>query len=210
MNKKQSHYVSKSSRMIRIKPSFWIQSNAAGPFYMQQPFLFSFPLMPHLTGTYTHYIGPFLSSGPYTCRSSKPLLEHLSHQTPLSVLCELRQQRQHRSGVFSTLMRPGEQLQCIQCGGGSLYLDISCFFPVHASKRGVSVAGMYICSSFQYLRRNISLDMSSLFPVTFEYGWLESHCLLGWAGVLGRVQGPDCHFGPVPTFPYNLRKKRFH
>ena len=180
---------------------------------MQQSFLFLFfflfpPLflMPLLMGTYTHYIGPFLSSGPYTCRSSKPLLEHLSYQTPLSVLCELRQPRQHYSGVFSTLMRLGKQLQCIQCGGGSLYLDISCFFPVHASSRGVSVAGMYICFGFQYQRRNISSDMVSLFPVTFEYGWLKSRYLLGWAGVLGRVQGPACYFGPVPTPSLSLLK----
>ena len=168
MNKKQSHYVSKSPRMIRIKPNFWIPSNAAGPLYMQWSFLFSPPsFMPPLTGTYTHYIGPFLSSVPYTCRLSKPLLEHLSHQTPPSVLCESRQLRQHCSGIFSTLMWPREQLQCIQCGGGSFYLDISCFFPVHVSRRGVSVAGMYICSGFQYPRRTISSDMSSLFPVTF-------------------------------------------
>ena len=143
--------------MIRIKPNFWIQSNAAGPLYMQQSFLslflfffFSPPflLLPLFTGTYTHYIGLFLSSEPYTCRSSKPLLEHLSHQTSLSVLCELRQTRQYCSGVFSTLMLPGEQLQCIQCGDGSFYLDISCFFPVHVSRRGVSVAGIYICFGF--------------------------------------------------------------
>ena len=156
MNKKQSHYVSKSPRRIRIKTNFRIQSDAAGPLFMQQSFfslfLFSFFsslfLLPLFTGTYTHYIGPFLSSGPYTCRSSKPLLEHLSHQTPLLVLCELRQQRQHCSGVFSTLMRPREQLQRIQCGGGSFCLDISCFPPFHVSRRGVSVAGMYICSEF--------------------------------------------------------------
>ena len=148
MNKNQSHYASKSSRIIRVKPNFWIQSYAAGPLYLQQSFFSSFFFMPSLTGTYTHYIGPFLSSGLYTYRSYKPLLEHLSHQTPLSVLCELRQPRQYCSAVFSTLMRPGEQLQCIQCGGGSFCLDISCFFPVYLSRRGVSMAGMYICSCF--------------------------------------------------------------
>ena len=146
MNKNQSHFAPKSPRMIRTKPNFWIQSNAARPLSLQQSFLFFlFPLlfhapsffMPPLTGTYTHYIGPFFSSGPYTCRSSKPLPEHLSHQTPLSVLCELQQPRQYCSGVFSTLMRSGEQLQCIQCGSDSFYLDILCFFPVHVSRRGV-------------------------------------------------------------------------
>ena len=168
MNKKQSHQVSKSPRRIRIKTNFWIQSDPAGPLFMQQSFLslflFSFPLafsLPLFTGTYTRYIGLFLSSWFYTCRSSKPLLEHLSHQTLLSVLCELRKLRQHCLGVFFTLMRPGEQLQCIQCGGGSFSLDILFFPPVHVSRIRVSVAGMYICSSFQYL-------------VTFEYGRLKS------------------------------------
>ena len=141
-------------------------------------FLFLFPplfLMPLLIGTYTHYIGPFLSSGLYTYRSSKSLLEHLSHQTPLSVLCELQQSRQHSSGVFSTLIRLGEQLQCIQCGGGSFCLDISCFFPIQVSKRGFQWLGCKFAPDFQYPRRNSSLDMSSWFLVTFEYGLLESH-----------------------------------
>ena len=164
MNKKQSHYVSKSPRRIRIKTNFRIQSDAAGPLFMQQSFLslflFSFPppfSLPLFTGTYTHYIGPFLSFGPYTCRSSKPLLEHLSHQTPLSVLCELRQPRQYCSGVFSILMRPGEQLQCIQCGGGSFSLNISFFPPIHVSRIGVSVAGMYIYSEFSVSEEKLLL-----------------------------------------------------
>ena len=166
MNKKQSHYVSKSPRRIRIKTNFRIQSDAAGPLFIQQSFLslflflfFSphFLLLPLFTGTYTHYIGPFLSSGPYTCRSSKPLPEHLSHQIPLSVLCELRQPRQHCSGVFSTLMWPREQLYYIQCGGDSFSLDISFFPPVHVSKIGVSVVGMYICSEFSVSEEKLLL-----------------------------------------------------
>ena len=57
-------------------------------------FFFSSPLpsfsVPPFWGTLTCDIGPLLSSGPYTCWSSKSLLEHLSHQTPLPVLCELQ------------------------------------------------------------------------------------------------------------------------
>jgi len=42
--------------------------------------------------------------------------------------------------------------------------------------------------------------MSSLFLLTLEHGLLESCWLLGWAGVLGQVQGPTCYFGLVPTY----------
>ena len=48
----------------------------------------SLPLL--LWGTPLHYIGLSFLSEPYTCWSSKPPLEHLSYQTPLSLLCELQ------------------------------------------------------------------------------------------------------------------------
>ena len=41
--------------------------------------------VPFLWGTPLHYIVLLFSSQPYTCWSSKHLLKHLSHQTPLSL-----------------------------------------------------------------------------------------------------------------------------
>ena len=124
----------------------------------------SFFLSPFLTRTSTHYIGIFLSSGLYTCRPSKLPLEHLSHQIPLSVLCELRQPKQHCSGVFSTLMQPGEQLQCIQCGGSSFCLDILCFLPFHVFRGWALVPGM----SFRFVF-SVSEEEFLLGPVFFVF-----------------------------------------
>ena len=95
-------------------------------------------------------------------RSSKPPLEHLSHQTPLSDLCELRQPRQHCSGVFSTLMWLGKQLQCIQCVGGSFYLDILYFLPFHVFRGWALMAWMPFRSEF-----SVSKEKFLLGPVFF-------------------------------------------
>ena len=45
---------------------------------------------PTFVGSLPPYIALFESSSPSTCRSSEPLLEYLSHQSPSLALCELR------------------------------------------------------------------------------------------------------------------------
>ena len=50
----------------------------------------TFLFRPPLWGTPLHYIALSFLSEPYTCWSSKPPLEHLSYQTPLSLPCELQ------------------------------------------------------------------------------------------------------------------------
>ena len=129
---------------------------------LSPPFFLLLLFLPCLMGAFTHYIGIFLSFRLYTCRPSKPPLEHLSHQTPLLALCELRQPRLHCSGVFSTLMRPGEQLQCIQCGGSSFCLDILCFLPFHVFRGWALVPGMSFHSGF-----SMSEEKFLLGPVFF-------------------------------------------
>ena len=87
----------------------WIQITTLGFFYILQYslLLFRYPLFMR---AFPHYIGFSWSSGPYTCWSPGTSLEHSSHQTSLSALCELRQPRQYCSGVFSILMRSEKQL----------------------------------------------------------------------------------------------------
>ena len=67
-NKNKSHCTERSPRMIRLKLDLWIQVSAVGFLCMLQYFPLLFP--PSLTRTSTHYIGLFLSSRLYTCRSS--------------------------------------------------------------------------------------------------------------------------------------------
>ena len=45
---------------------------------------------PHFMESLLPYIALFESSSPSTCRSSEPLLEYSSHQSPSLALCELR------------------------------------------------------------------------------------------------------------------------
>ena len=45
--------------------------------------------LPFFRVNLSHYIAPFRSSSSYTCWSSKPSLEYLSHQTHFLVFCEL-------------------------------------------------------------------------------------------------------------------------
>ena len=53
-------------------------------------FLFPFTMFsdPHLMGGLLPYIHLFRSSPPYTCSSSKPILEYMSYQASSLTLCE--------------------------------------------------------------------------------------------------------------------------
>ena len=57
-------------------------------------------LRPPLWGTPLHYIALSFLSEPYTCWSSKPLLEHLSHQTPHHFLVSCSGQGSTVQGSF--------------------------------------------------------------------------------------------------------------
>ena len=86
-NKNENATLEKSPGMIRLK-TWLIDTDQCSLASLQySPSLFHRPLSWEI---FTYYIGPFISSGLYTCWSSKLPLEHLSHQTPLSILCELR------------------------------------------------------------------------------------------------------------------------
>ena len=83
---RKCHCVERSPIMTRLI-TWLMDTGQCSKTSLQYSLLSSRPLS---WGTFTYYIGPFQSFGLYTCWSSKPPLEHLSHQTPLSILCELR------------------------------------------------------------------------------------------------------------------------